>query len=349
MHKKITWKSPSNIALVKYWGKFGDQMPRNPSLSMTLRRSLTKTTIEYMEVPGQKEVNLSFLFEGKLHASFEQRLMKYLVRISDKYPILSSLDLKISTQNTFPHSSGIASSASAFSALAVGILSLLEDVGNEKLSEADFYKEASVLARLGSGSACRSVYGGFSVWGETDGFPEYNNLAAVPLITPVHQIFQSLNDSILIVNAGTKKIGSSAGHQLMETNPFAQARYAQAQRHVAELHQVLSQGDLNRFIEIVEQEALTLHALMMESQPGYVLMEGGTLAIINRVRQFRKDTQIPLCFTLDAGPNVHLLYPDQYKKEIVELIKRDLLLFCTSNHFLDDGIGRGPVKVTNQE
>jgi diphosphomevalonate decarboxylase len=187
------------------------------------------------------------------------------------------------------------------------------------------------------------------VWGKTDHFHQYNNLAAKPVNTAIHPLFQKMNDAILIVNAKTKKTGSSAGHALMETNPYASARYHQAQEHVIELHDVLALGNMDRFIEIVEQEALTLHALMMSSQPGYMLMEGETLAIINLIRQFRNDTKIPLCFTLDAGPNVHLLYPDAYKTEIVDLINRELLLFCTSNYFLDDGIGPGPAKVTYQE
>ncbi len=348
MHKKITWKSPSNIALVKYWGKYGDQLPRNPSLSMTLRHSLTQTTIQYNQVPDQKEVTLQFLFEGSPNTSFEGRLLNYLKRIALKYPVLSELHLSISSQNTFPHSSGIASSASAFSALSLGLLSIIHQCTQQTVEPAAFLQEASELARLGSGSACRSVYGGFSVWGQTEGFSDYSNRYALPLTTPVHEVFQNFNDAILIVNAGTKKVGSSAGHQLMESNPYAQVRYMQAQQHVAELHQVLAEGNTDRFIEIVEQEALTLHALMMASQPGYVLMEGATLAIIDRIRAFRQQTGIPVCFTLDAGPNVHMLYPDSYKKEIVDLINGDLLLFCTSNRFLDDGMGLGPLKVTDQ-
>lgn len=349
MQGRITWESPSNIALVKYWGKFGDQLPQNPSLSMTLRQALTKTTIEYQQIPGQKAVDLNFVFEGGSNPGFEKRLLKYLNRLSEDYPVLNALQLHISSENTFPHSSGIASSASAFSALALGLLSVIEAVGGGKRSSDDFLHEASELARLGSGSASRSVYGGYTVWGQTDGLPEYTNRAAFPIITMVHPLFQEMNDAILLVNSNTKKVGSSAGHGLMNSNPFATARYQQAQQHVVELHQVLATGDMHRFIEIVEQEALTLHALMMASQPGYLLMEGGTLSIIERIRKFRLDTKIPICFTLDAGPNVHLLYPAIHKKEVVDLINQELLLFCTSNHFLDDGIGLGPVKVTNQE
>ena len=349
MHGRITWESPSNIALIKYWGKYGDQLPRNPSLSMTLRQSLTRTTINYQFNSQQKATKLKFLFEGIPNPDFEKRLLKYLVRLTGRFPVISSLELEIISANTFPHSSGIASSASAFSALALGLLSVIDELSGEKRTPESFYREASEMARLGSGSASRSIYGGYGVWGKTDHFYQYNNLAAIPVNTAIHPVFQKMNDAILIVNDKTKKTGSSAGHALMETNPYASARYHQAHQHVIQLHDVLTLGNMDRFIEIVEQEALTLHALMMSSQPGYMLMEGGTLSIVNLIRQFRNDTKIPLCFTLDAGPNVHLLYPDAYKTEIVDLINRELLLFCTSNHFLDDGIGPGPAKVTNQE
>ncbi len=316
---------------------------------MTLKHALTRTTIEYQQVANTDKTAVSFLFQGKPHPAFEQRILKYVHRFSERYPLLSTLQLNISSHNTFPHSSGIASSASAFSALALGLLSIVEEVYEQEFTSSEFFAEASQWARLGSGSASRSVYGGYVIWGVTKEYPDYSNMYAVPFSFPIHPVFQQLGDAILIVNEGTKKVGSSAGHGLMETNPFAEARYVQAHNHVVEMHDVLTQGNLNRFIEIVEQEALTLHALMMASQPGYVMMESGTLSIIKRVRRFREETKIPLCFTLDAGPNVHLLYPLEHKKEILDLINGELLLFCTSHHFLDDGMGQGPVKVINQE
>ncbi len=349
MHGKITWESPSNIALIKYWGKYGDQLPQNPSLSITLRQAISRTTIQYQQVVESEVPGFSFLFEGKPRPDFEARLSKYLHRFVEKYPVLSGLHLDIQSSNTFPHSSGIASSASAYSALALALLSVVEEVSGHEFASSEYFAEASEWARLGSGSASRSVYGGFVVWGETEGFPEYTNRYAVPVSTVIHPAFHQVEDAILMVNEGTKKVGSSAGHQLMEANPYAATRYRQAQNHVIEMHEVLTAGDMDRFIEIVEQEALTLHAMMMASQPGYLLLESGTLSIIERVRRFREETKIPVCFTLDAGPNVHLLYPKTYKKEILDLINRELLLFCTSHHFLDDGMGEGPVKVIHQE
>jgi diphosphomevalonate decarboxylase len=343
----ITWQSPSNIALVKYWGKRGNQLPRNPSLSMTLQASLTETALSYQRRKEPADgVKLTFAFEGKRNEAFETRVAGYLNRLLPDYQFLASCDLQIDSRNTFPHSSGIASSASAFSALALCVMSLKE-ISEGKSDEAGFYREASRLARLGSGSACRSVYGGYTIWGEVDKAPGYSDEYAVPLKSEIHEVFQSFYDAVLIVSGEKKKVGSSAGHSLMERHPFAQSRFRQAHEHTAELINVLSTGDLERYIEIVENEALTLHALMMSSSPGFMLMRKETIEIIERIRDFRKTENIPVSFTLDAGPNVHLLYPEKYRKETVKFIEDSLADLCAGRFWIDDAIGKGPEKIND--
>src|SRR5690606_22821198 len=111
------------------------------------------------------------------------------------------------------------------------------------------------------------------------------------------------------VSKKEKDVSSRAGHALMEGNPYAHARYEQANTHITDMLQALENGDINAFGRIVEKEALTLHALMMTSEPSYLLMRPNTLAIIERIRSLRETKGVPVCFTLDAGPNVHLLYP----------------------------------------
>lgn len=340
----VNWQSPSNIALVKYWGKYGDQLPINPSISITLKESVSRTKIEFNQLSALNGPLIDFLFEGKPAPAFGERIQKFLNRQLSSYPFLSKLYLKISSSNTFPHSSGIASSAAAFSALALGILEIGHSLNQKEIDKA-FYKEASELARLGSGSASRSIYGGYVVWGEMKEFPEYTNRFAVPVQTEVHPDFQQMQDAILIVSAGVKKVGSSAGHQLMNNHAFAEARVRQANSHILELHKVLENGDAVRFIEIVENEALTLHGLMLSSNPGYFLFEANTVKIIEEIRAFRAETKIPVCFTLDAGPNVHLLYPGQFRKKVVEWIEVKLTRLCNNNRWIDDGIGNGPVKL----
>jgi diphosphomevalonate decarboxylase len=338
----VNWQSPSNIALVKYWGKYGEQLPINPSISITLKESVSRTKIEFSQISTSNGPLIDFLFEGKPAPAFGERIQKFLQKQLNSYPFLSDLELKISSSNTFPHSSGIASSAAAFSALALGILEIGYSLYHEKIDQT-FYKEASELARLGSGSASRSVYGGYVVWGEMKEFSEYSNRFAVPVQTKVHPDFQQMQDAILIVSAGVKKVGSSAGHQLMNNHAFAEARVQQANSHMLELHKVLENGDAERFIEIVENEALTLHGLMLSSNPGYFLFEPSTIRIIEEIRNFRNETKIPVCFTLDAGPNVHLLYPGQFRKQVVEWIEEKLTSLCANNRWIDDGIGEGPV------
>lgn len=339
---KISWLSPSNIALVKYWGKHGTQLPCNPSISMSLSASLTETTISYEKKQHtDKRVDLKFHFEGQRSEIFGKRIITYFESLFDELPFLSDYQFKIESSNTFPHSSGIASSASAFSALALCIISL-KGILSGNINNNDFYQQASYLARLGSGSASRSVYGGYTVWGQIKGMDTYTDLYARPVQSDVHPIFQSFQDAILIVSAKNKKVGSTAGHALMEKNPFAEARYRQAMDHAIEILQVLENGDTERFVRIVEQEAMTLHGLMMSSDPGYVLMKHGTIEIIDRIRDFRKKKQIPVAFTLDAGPNVHLLYPATSREKVLHFINDELLHFCDSNQWIDDSIGNGP-------
>lgn len=341
----IKWKSPSNIALIKYWGKHNNQLPRNPSLSITLRESTTSTEIDYRIKSKSEGLSIDFFFEGKPAKDFADRIDKFLNKQTPKFPFLNQIHLEINSSNTFPHSSGIASSASAFSALALCLMNISESFSGNKKTGTEFYKAASELARLGSGSASRSVYGGYVVWGAHQDFPEYSDNYAVPVCTKIHPIFQNYHDAILIVSGETKKVGSSAGHALMEGHDFAQARYDQANRNLVMMHKVLETGNLDQFIEIVENEALSLHGLMMSSNPGYLLMEYNTIRIINIIRDFRAETNIPLCFTLDAGPNVHLLYPDQNRKEVLHLIKSELIPLCDNKRWIDDGLGKGPAQL----
>jgi diphosphomevalonate decarboxylase len=336
----VCWRSPSNIALVKYWGKKGNQLPVNPSISLTLSGAYTETKIEAFPSKPSGQVKAEVYFEGSIHEGFNQRILGYLNSISGIFPYLLKTRLKIETHNTFPHSAGIASSASGFSALALGLCSLQEKLSKKKLP--DFYAIASHLARLGSGSACRSLYGGFTIWGENATLRNASDRYAIPL-TDIHPIFEDLRDAILLIGKGEKKVSSSAGHGRMENHPFADARISQANWNTAELLEALRCGDVNSFIRITENEALTLHALMMASLPGFILMEPETVEIIQKIQDFRTNTRIPVCFTLDAGPNIHLLFFEQDREQVNRLIVEDLLKKNKQNNWLDDGYGKGPV------
>ncbi len=340
----ITWQSPSNIALVKYWGKHGIQLPSNPNLSFTL--SECHTTTEMFWEKGTGKVDL--LVNGKHNEKFTARASAYFHSLGSGLPFLGGLDLHINSSNTFPHSAGIASSASAMSSLALCLCSLEEEITGIKLNENDFFRKASSLARLGSGSASRSVYGGFVSWGSSPDIAGSSDEYATPITSDIHDRFRDMRDTILVVDRGMKAVSSSAGHRLMGHHPYAEARFRQASINFKALAEALQAGDDDRFIHIVETEALNLHALMMSSDPAYILLKPETLKIISRIREFRLSSGIPLCFTLDAGPNVHLLYHGSDNAAVEAFIKQELLLYCSDKYRIDDRIGEGPKKLQHR-
>jgi diphosphomevalonate decarboxylase len=346
----LRWRSPSNIALVKYWGKHGDQLPQNPSVSFTLQHAMTDTTLRYAPRarPARGGIELEFLFHGERRPDFRKRTVQYLERLLPVYPFLAELRLRIETTNSFPHSAGIASSASGMSALALCLVSLEAALFGPVADRSTFLRKSSVLSRLGSGSACRSVYGRAAVWGQTDAVAGSTDTYAVPVGEQVHPVFHDFHDDILLVSRAEKSVSSRAGHGLMERNPYAKPRYEQARCHLGEMMGALRNGELELFGQLLESEALTLHALMMSSQPSYTLIEPGTLSIIQRVRAFREETGHPVYFTLDAGPNIHLLYPDSVAEAVGELVANDLLSYCEGGKVLRDRIGDGPEELTNE-
>ncbi len=341
----IAWRSPSNIALIKYWGKKGFQIPSNPSISMTLSDSYTETLVKYRPSQNPGKISFDFFFEGEKKPQFGQKISTFFEAVSDIFPFLKNFDLEIHSSNTFPHSAGIASSASAMSALALCLCSMEQQIAGTGNENGDFFQKASNIARIGSGSASRSIYGGFVTWGEIDSLQETSDFYASPLKTSIHPIFQNLRDTILIINKNEKAVSSRAGHGLMENHPFAAARITQAYQNLAELSVFLTDGNFDGFVKIVENEALTLHALMMASNPGYLLIQPGTLNVIRKIWDFRKQTRTNIVFTLDAGPNVHLLYPERETKTVRDFIKNELLADCDENKIIDDKLGEGPKKL----
>lgn len=340
---KLCWQSPSNIAIVKYWGKYGLQLPRNPSISFTLNTARTETSISF-ESKHDKGIEFVFLFEGRPKPEFEDKIGKYLHSLLSYFPFLEYLSLKVDSHNSFPHSSGIASSASSMSALVMCLLDLEQQLSGRTHTKAYLLSKASYLARLGSGSASRSVMPFAASWGLSAAIPGSSSYFATPLEEQLHEQFKTYHDSILLISNETKKVSSRAGHALMDNNPFANIRYEMARQNTERLFKVLQAGDAQEFCHIAETEALQLHALMLTSNPSFVLMEAQTLAAIKAVQAFREDTGIPLCFTLDAGPNLHLLYPDDAAAEVKSFIQQDLTAFCHHGKWIDDRVGSGPSK-----
>jgi diphosphomevalonate decarboxylase len=206
-------------------------------------------------------------------------------------------------------------------------------------------KKKSFIARLGSGSASRSIEGPITLWGSSSSYLGSSDLYAINISDDVNKVFHDYQNSILIIDPGVKKISSSIGHKLMNENPFSNTRFDLARNNISRLKEIFKSGHLDDFINLTESEALMIHSLMLSSNPYFILMKPNTLEVIQRVLEFRRETKLPISFTLDAGSNVHLLYPISVKESIQKFIEADLLKFCKSNTHIHDSLGMGSEKL----
>ena len=225
------------------------------------------------------------------------------------------------------------------SALALCLLDL-QSVGSVDEPE-DFIRQASRLSRLGSGSACRSLYPHAALWGESPrgGSDEYATALA-----DLHPTFQTYRDSVLIISAQEKKISSRTGHQSMEDHPYRDQRYRLARERTEQLLDILVGGDENAFGTLLEQEAMELHALAATATPSTLYWEPATLRIIKSIRRFREENSLPLYFTLDAGANIHLLYPERITKAVHRFIDEETRPYLQPPTVIHDRVGEGPKK-----
>lgn len=340
----FTWQTPSNIALIKYWGKSNPQIPKNASISFTLNNCHTKTTIDFLKKEKSMEAEFKLFFEGKEKAEFKPKIAEFFKRIQQYCPYVLEYDMTIHSENSFPHSSGIASSASGLSAIAMCLISL-EAALNPGLTQEFINKKASFLARLGSGSASRSIEGPLVVWGAHPEIEGSSDLFGVPFPYKVHPNFNNYKDAILLVDKGEKQVSSTIGHNLMIDHAYAENRFKQANENLSQMADILQSGDLKAFVSLVESEALTLHAMMLTSIPYFILMKPNTLEVIQKVWQYRQENNSNLCFTLDAGANVHLLYPESEEATVNHFIENTLSPFCEKKQYIYDHVGAGAKQV----
>ena len=340
----FTWQTPSNIALIKYWGKSNPQIPKNASISFTLNNCHTKTTIDFLKKEKSMEAEFKLFFEGKEKAEFKPKIAEFFKRIQQYCPYVLEYDMTIHSENSFPHSSGIASSASGLSAIAMCLISL-EAALNPGLTQEFINKKASFLARLGSGSASRSIEGPLVVWGAHPEIEGSSDLFGVPFPYKVHPNFNNYKDAILLVDKGEKQVSSTIGHNLMIDHAYAENRFKQANENLSKMADILQSGDLKAFVSLVESEALTLHAMMLTSIPYFILMKPNTLEVIQKVWQYRQENNSNLCFTLDAGANVHLLYPESEEAPVNHFIENTLSPFCEKKQYIYDHVGAGAKQV----
>jgi diphosphomevalonate decarboxylase len=183
------------------------------------------------------------------------------------------------------------------------------------------------------------------VWGNQVNIKGSSDLYGVEFPNTIHENFKNYQDTILLVDKGEKQVSSTVGHDLMHDHPYAERRFEQAHENLDKLIAIFESGNLDEFIKVVESEALTLHAMMMTSMPYFILMKPNTLEIINAIWKFRNETKIPVCFTLDAGANVHVLYPENASEKVLQFIKNELVGFCQNGQYICDEIGNGSIQL----
>ncbi|NND16920.1 MAG: diphosphomevalonate decarboxylase, partial [Eudoraea sp.] len=189
------------------------------------------------------------------------------------------------------------------------------------------------------------VHGKIVEWGLHKDTPGSSDLFGIPWENDVHDIFTSYHDTILLIDKGEKQVSSTVGHALMENHSYAEKRFVQAHDHLSQLQEAMRSGDLDNFSTLVELEALTLHAMMLTSNPSFILMKPNTLEVIRKLQRFREVSGLHSCFTLDAGANVHILYPDAERDEVYQFIKDELVGFCENGSYICDMVGNGAKKI----
>ncbi len=303
--QKATAQAGSNIAFVKYWGNLDDELriPMNNSLSMTLDAAFTTTTVTFSDDYAKDNLILNDAPAGEAAAARTARHLDHLRRLAG-----SNRKARIVSRNSFPTGAGIASSASGFAALTVAAAAALGlDLDRPALSR---------LARLGSGSACRSIDGGFVEWQQ--GGTHASSFAA-PIAGPDHW---ELVDIVAIVATGHKAVGSTGGHTLAQTSPFFQARLGVLQTTLPQVRQALLARSLPRLGELIEAEAISLHVAAMTSRPSVLYWQDGTMGVLQGLRRWREEgSEAVGYFTLDAGPNVHIITEPPHVEPLLERLR----------------------------
>ena len=286
---RATAVAHANIAFIKYWGNWDDalRLPYNDSLSMNLSAATSTTSVTFDDrLPADVLVIDGLEQPGESRA----RAAAHLDRVRSRAGVAAHA--LVESSNTFPMGTGIASSASGFAALTLAACA----AAGLALGEA----EASALARLASGSACRSIPGGFVEWRaariDADSW-------AFSIAPPEHW---DLCDLVAVVSRSHKAVGSTGGHAAALGSPYWGARLEELTWRIPEVRSALLARDFRRFGPAVEAEALSLHAIAHTGRPSILYWSPGTVALMHQVRQWRRDG-LPVFFTLDAGPNVHLL------------------------------------------
>jgi diphosphomevalonate decarboxylase len=310
---KATAVAHSNLAFVKYWGKIDEtlNLPLNSSISMTLSNAKTTTTVRFDEDLPHDQVIVAGQAQNA-EGRFAQRISQHLDRIRALANVQTPAE--VITENTFPVSAGFASSASGLAALSLAGSAAL----NLNLSERDL----TILARRGSGSASRSIPAGFVEWYAAQ---TSEDSYAEQIAPPEHW---DIRDVAVIVSNEEKSVSSSLGHKLAQESPFWESRQPLLPKRLETVRQAIQERDFETFGRELEAEAISMHAIALTSSystnghwhSGIYYWTPDTLELLIAVQQWRQDG-IPVYFTLDAGPTVHLICPAEYEAQITAAVQ----------------------------
>ncbi len=323
MPNKTTAIAHSNIALIKYWGNFDARlrMPLNDSLSMNLDALTTETTVEFDDALAQDEIVLG---GEPADEKTSARVVEQLNRIRREAKTKSFA--RVHSKNNFPSATGLASSASAFAALT---LAATRAAGLE-LSE----RQLSILARQGSGSAARSIPAGFVEWLAATNVTSTSDQSYARQLLPPDA--WDLHDVIAIVSRDAKKVGSSEGHAVVNTSPFLGERISRLPIRYHRVRRELLNKNLKGMGAEIETEAIELHMLAMTSRPPIFYWSPATVRVMDAVRQWREEG-LEAYYTLDAGPNVHVLVEGKHAAEVANRLRT----FADVQEVIVSGAGGG--------
>ncbi len=299
---KATTIAPSNIAFIKYWGRKDEvfRLPENGSISMNLSNLLTTTTVEFDN--GFKEDSIEI--NGVKEAREGNRAINHLDRIRKIAKI--NYKAKVVTKNNFPTGTGLSSSASGFAALTVAACA----AAGLNLSQ----KELSILARQGSGSACRSIPDGFVEWLDGDTSETSYGVSLYP------ENYWDIVDIVAVVSRNKKEVSTTEGQKLAASSPFFRVRKEKIKEKIKLIKKYLKEKDFKNFGELIEAEALELHAIMLTSTPSLIYLLPGSLRIMHLTKKWRQEG-LQVYFTVNTGQDIHLICQKKDKDILVKKLE----------------------------
>jgi diphosphomevalonate decarboxylase len=303
MSLKATARAHANIAFIKYWGNRNDELrlPSNSSLSMNLGGLYTETMLVWDEQLDTDTLELNGNVETGIAL---KRVQNHLEQLRTRLDIQKYAHVQ--SHNNFPMGAGIASSASSFAALTFAAIAAAQ----VSLSE----KEITALARLGSGSAARSISDGYVEWYAAD---THEKSFAESIAPSTHW---ELVDVIAVISQSHKTVGSTEGHHSALSSDLQDARVKGVDNRLSECKQAILTCDFEAFANVVELDSNLMHSVMMTSKPPLFYWLPGSILVMREVTRWRQEG-IPVCYTLDAGPNVHCLCLSSYVDTVVGRLK----------------------------